>query len=79
MRTLQWYDVKWSTTDMKVNDDLVVTGKFRVFGDWPVNLPDPNLAFLSTGGPGSVMVKKESYIDGVPGSAVDRLAKGSRL
>jgi methane/ammonia monooxygenase subunit B len=76
MRTLQWYDVNWSTTDMKVNGDLVVTGKFRVFGDWPQNLPDPKLAFLSSGGPGSVMVKKESYINGVPGMQSTALQRG---
>jgi len=76
MRTLEWYDVKWSTDEMKVNDDLVVTGKFRVFGDWPQNLADPTLAFLSTGGPGSVMVKKESYINEVAAQNSTGLQKG---
>lgn len=51
-RTFHWYDVKWSATKLAVNDELVVTGKFRVFDDWPVNIAKPTtvfLAWISTG------------------------------
>lgn len=71
MRTLLWYDVMWSTDNVGVYDgknggELVITGKFHVVEDWPTNIavPDDTAAFLSTGGPGSVMVKKESYLGG---------------
>lgn len=76
MRTLQWYDLKWSTDKIKVNGEVVVTGKFRVFEDWPQNLSLPDTAFISSGGPGSVFVKKESYIDGIPAIQSTSLVRG---
>jgi methane/ammonia monooxygenase subunit B len=79
MRTLHWYDVKWSTEKMKVNDELVITGMVRIFEDWPSVVPSPGgeaRAFLSTAGPGSVMVKKESYINGQPMNQSTHLEKG---
>lgn len=66
MRTLHWYDLKWSASKLKVNDELVVTGRVRAFEDWPNNLPHPLSVFLSTAGPGSVMAKKESYVNEMP-------------
>jgi methane/ammonia monooxygenase subunit B len=76
MRTLQWYDVKWSTDKINVNGEVVVAGKFRVFEDWPQNLALPDAVFLSSGGPGSVFVKKESYIDEVPAIQSTSLTRG---
>ena len=64
-RTFHWYDVKWSTDSLKVNAELVITGKFRVFDDWPVNIPEPTTAFLGIGTPGATFARKESYINGV--------------
>ena len=32
MRTVHWYDVKWSTGKMNVNDEIVLEGKFQ--RDW---------------------------------------------
>lgn len=69
MRTIHFYDMKWSVPEdkeIKVNDQITITGRFRTFEDWPNNLPAPDTAFLSTGGPGSVMTKVESYINGTP-------------
>jgi len=43
MRTAMFYDVKWSADHIKVNDDVVVTGKFRLHPDWPANLPNRKL------------------------------------
>jgi methane/ammonia monooxygenase subunit B len=65
-RTLHWYDVTWSTDKMKVNDEIVVTGKVRVFDDWPVNIPEPSTVHLGNATPGPVFVRKESYLNGVP-------------
>lgn len=66
MRTAHFYDVKWSTTEIPVNGEIVVTGKFRLFPDWPISLPLPDAAFLGNGTPGPVLVRTESYINGVP-------------
>lgn len=66
MRTVHFYDVSWSTTHLAVNDELVIEGKFRLFNDWPVNLPEPEVAFLGNGTPGPVFVRTESWINGQP-------------
>src|SRR5512144_1047350 len=51
-RTAHWYDVKWSTTKLAVNDEIVVTGKFRLFGDWPDAVEPPHTVFVSNATPG---------------------------
>jgi len=66
MRTIQWYDVTWSRTAVQVNGEVEVAGKLHVFEDWPHNLPEPKTAFLGNGTPGPVLVRTESYLDGVP-------------
>jgi methane/ammonia monooxygenase subunit B len=76
MRTTQWYDVKWSTTKIAVNEQVVVTGKVRIFDDWPNNLPEPKTAFLANGTPGPVLVRIESYLNGIPMIQSTSLEKG---
>lgn len=76
MRTAQWYDIKWSTSKIAVNDEIVVTGKFRLFQDWPTNLPKPETAFLGNGTPGPVLARMESYINGVPAIQSAKLELG---
>lgn len=66
MRTVHFYDVSWSTTQIAVNEEIVVEGKFRLFEDWPVNLPEPEVSFLGNGTPGPVFVRTESWINGQP-------------
>jgi methane/ammonia monooxygenase subunit B len=66
MRTAHFYDVKWSTDKLAVGDTLTVTGKFRLFQDWPNNLPKPETAFLGSGTSGPVFARVESYINGEP-------------
>ena len=65
-RTVHWYDVTWSTNKLGVNDTVTVSGKFRLFNDWPEAASPPSLAFLSNGSPGAVMTRVESYISGIP-------------
>jgi methane/ammonia monooxygenase subunit B len=65
-RTLHWYDIAWSTDKMNVNDEIVVTGKVRVYDDWPVNIPEPTTVHLGNATPGPVFVRKASYLNGVP-------------
>lgn len=66
LRTAHFYDVKWSTKSVPVNGVVVITGRFRLFKEWPANLPKPDVAFLGNGTPGPVFVRTESYINGVP-------------
>lgn len=32
MRTINWYDLHWSKTEVNVGDVVEITGKFNVFG-----------------------------------------------
>jgi methane/ammonia monooxygenase subunit B len=73
LRTAHFFDMKWSTNKLAVNDELVVTGKFRLFEDWPNSLPRPDRGFLGNGTPGPVLARVESYIDGVPALVSARL------
>jgi methane/ammonia monooxygenase subunit B len=62
MRTITWYDLKWSTDKVKVNDEMTVTGKFHVFSGWPETVRKPEVAFLNIGIPGPVFVRTSSHI-----------------
>ena len=64
MRTAHFFDVKWSTEKIAVNEEVVISGKFRLFEDWPVNLPQPERTFIGNGTPGPVLARTESYING---------------
>ena len=63
-RTAHFYDMTWSKTQVAPNDEVIIEGKFRLFKDWPVNLPPPDVAFLGNGTPGPVFVRTESWING---------------
>ncbi|QSA96764.1 bacterial ammonia monooxygenase, subunit AmoB [Methylococcus sp. EFPC2] len=77
MRTIHWYDLKWSKEKVQVNEDVEITGKFHVFEGWPETVDEPHVSFLNIGIPGPVFIRKESYIGGqlVPRSV--RLEIGS--
>ena len=62
MRTLNWYDLKWSTTSVNVNEELVITGKLHIMENWPVSIAKPEVAFLNVGEPGPVLVRTASFI-----------------
>jgi len=65
MRTIQWYDVNWSKDKLEVNDEFVVSGKFRVSPYWPDAAAKPDVAFLNISVPGPVFVRTGSFINGV--------------
>ena len=65
-RTAHWYDVKWSTDKLAVNDTITVTGKFHLFGDWPDAVRPPQTVFVSNATPGPVFARVDSYLNGVP-------------
>jgi methane/ammonia monooxygenase subunit B len=66
MRTVQFYDVSWSRTNLAVNDEVVVTGKFHVAEDWPRGVAKPDMTYLNISAPGPVMIRTERYINGQP-------------
>jgi methane/ammonia monooxygenase subunit B len=65
-RSVQWYDLTWSTEKVKVNDTVTLQGKFRLMNDWPDAVAKPTMVFLSTGGPSAVLTRVETYINGMP-------------
>ena len=66
MRTIQWYDVQWSTQKFNVNDEVTLTGKFHVAEDWPISVPKPDASFLNVSTPGPVLIRTERYLNGKP-------------
>jgi len=66
MRTIQWYDVEWSTQKFNVNEEVSVSGKFHVAEDWPVSVPKPEATFLNISTPGPVLIRTERYLNGKP-------------
>jgi len=64
MRTIHWFDLKWSKEKVNVNEDVEITGKFHVFEGWPETVDEPDVSFLNIGIPGPVFIRKESYIGG---------------
>ena len=64
MRTIHWYDLKWSKEIVKVNEEVEISGKFHVFEGWPETVDAPESAFLNIGIPGPVFIRKASYIGG---------------
>jgi methane/ammonia monooxygenase subunit B len=77
MRTVQFYDTQWSATKVKVNDEVVVSGKMHMFADWPVEVvAPPNLAFLNIAAGGATFVRKSIEINGVNGARSNRLQLG---
>lgn len=65
MRTIQWYDIEWSKTDVNVNDELTLKGKFHVAEDWPSAITRPDSAYLNVASPSPVLVRKAVFINGV--------------
>jgi methane/ammonia monooxygenase subunit B len=66
MRTLNWYDVKWSKTEINVNEDMELTGKVHVYSGWPQAVASPSEAFLNVGEPGPVLIRKGAFVGGSP-------------
>lgn len=66
MRTMNWYDVKWSKTELNVNEEMELTGKVHVFSGWPQAVASPHESFLNVGEPGPVLIRKSAFVGGVP-------------
>lgn len=63
---IAWEDVKFSTTELvQGQDQLVVTGRFRVLETWPRERPQPDKAYVALLAPGPKLVLKERWVNGV--------------
>ena len=67
MRTIMWYDVQWSTEQVGVGEEMTITGKFHLFEEWPVRVvPPPTEAWVNVSVPGPQLLRKATYLNGVP-------------
>jgi methane/ammonia monooxygenase subunit B len=73
-RTIAFYDVQFSGTDIQSDDRVAITGKFFMLKEWPTGVDKPGLVFLTAAVPGPVMLVQERWINGVftPGSVALR-------
>jgi methane/ammonia monooxygenase subunit B len=67
MRTLNWYDLKWSKTNVNVNDEYEITGKLYIMNAWPAAILQPDQCFLNTGQPGAMAARLGVWV-GAPGA-----------
>lgn len=67
MRTLHWFDTEMLPKQLKVNENLVIKGKFVPSEWWPEHVPSiSGAAFLNVGVPGPTFVRLDSRVNGVP-------------
>jgi len=73
-RTVAFYDVQFSGTDLQRGAAMAITGKFFLLQEWPTGMDKPGLVFLTAAVPGPVLLVQERWINGVftPGSVAIR-------
>ena len=64
MRTLNWYDLKWSKTNVTVNEEYEITGKLHIMNSWPAAIEVPAQCFLNTGQPGAMAARLGVWVGG---------------
>jgi len=64
MRTLNWYDLKWSKTNVSVNEEYEITGKLYLMNAWPAAIELPNQCFLNLGQPGAMAARLGVWVGG---------------
>jgi len=64
MRTLNWYDLKWSKTSVNVNEEYEITGKVHIMNAWPAAIRVPERCFVNTGQPGAVANRIGVWVGG---------------
>jgi methane/ammonia monooxygenase subunit B len=65
-RTVQFYDVLFSKTDVKVNERFEITGRFRLMEDWPDAVTLPEVVFVSSVSPGPTIARVETFLNDEP-------------
>jgi methane/ammonia monooxygenase subunit B len=76
MKTVAWQDVRFSSSDVKQGEQLVITGKVRVLEVWPTTLASPELGYINVSASGPHFVMKERTINGHAAPASFSLEKG---
>jgi methane/ammonia monooxygenase subunit B len=64
MRTLGWYDLKWSKTAVSVNEEYEITGKVHFMKAWPATLRPPERCFVNVGQPGAMANRIGVWVGG---------------
>jgi len=64
MRTLGWYDLKWSKREVNVNEEVEITGKLHILNAWPAAIRVPERCFLNTIVPGPAMTRVGVWVGG---------------
>jgi methane/ammonia monooxygenase subunit B len=64
MRTLNWYDLKWSKTTVNVNEEYEITGKLHIMNAWPSALRVPEQCFVNLGQPGAISNRIGVWVGG---------------
>ena len=63
MRTVHWFDMEVSHTNVTVGDEITIRGKFVASEHWPNHLAGLDGAvYLNVGVPGPSFIKLQSYI-----------------
>jgi methane/ammonia monooxygenase subunit B len=77
MRTLGWYDLKWSKTNVTVNEEYEISGKVHFMKAWPATLRPPERCFVNVGQPGAMANRIGVWVGGqfVPRSMALELGK----
>jgi methane/ammonia monooxygenase subunit B len=66
MRTLGWYDLKWSKTSVTVNEEYEISGKLHIMsaGIWPAAIRPPERCFVNVGQPGAMANRIGVWVGG---------------
>lgn len=76
MGTVAFWDVKFDKTEIKVNEEVKITGTAKILETWPEQLEDPKLGYISVVSAGSPLVVKERLVNGVPAPHSILIEKG---
>jgi methane/ammonia monooxygenase subunit B len=64
MRTLGWYDLKWSKTSVAVNEEYEISGKVHIMNAWPAAIRIPERCFMNVGQPGAMANRIGVWVGG---------------
>jgi methane/ammonia monooxygenase subunit B len=76
MGTVAFWDVHYSTSHVKQEELLKITGTAKILETWPEQLAEPKLGFIGVVAPGPVVVVKERLINGQPAPMAIEVEKG---
>lgn len=76
MKTVAWQDVRFSSSEVKQGEPLVITGRVKVLEVWPTTLANPELGYINVSASGPHFVMKERTINGQQAPASFSVEKG---